>query len=447
MKNVLLVFGGESYEHDISIVTAFQILKKSRLDNYKLIPFYVSRDGKFFVCDENKIKISDLSKNNFNGKKKGIKEVVLVSAEKQKIFEKTRFGLREFACAELAIFACHGGEGENGKLVSFFDRHGIACSVGSPDALAICMDKFLFKTIAKGLKIPVVRGFKVSKQEVINDEVKILRKVKQMKFPVVLKINSGGSSIGLFVANDEDELKEKFQEAFDFNDDVIIEKFIQNTREFNIAIVGDSEKYEVSEIDEPLKNNDVLTFADKYLSGESAKSGGVKNSKGSMDLSVRRIPVDLPDEIKNSIKAIAEKIFVKLGLYGVVRIDFLFDEKTNKIYVCEVNAIPGSLAFYFFKKNKIIVNDLVEKLINIAERNYKKFNIRQDFIVNLLDKNNSWFKRIIFFILLILFCKKKWLLYNYISNNLEGFVWIIFFIVVQIMICLRKLCVLQKMSQ
>ncbi len=389
MKNVLLVFGGESYEHDISVVTAFQIFKKSRIEDKKLILFYVSRDGRFYVCNEKIVKLSDFSLNNFSAKKKGFKEVVFVSGEKQKLFEKTRFGLKEFLHVETAVFACHGGEGEDGKLVSMFDRIGVACSVGSSDSLAICMDKFLFKTFSKGLKIPVVRGFKISKSEYLKDEKLVLKKIRQMQFPVVVKINSGGSSIGLFVAKDEIEFREKLKESFEFNDDVMIEKFIENTREFNVAILGDSEKYEISEIDEPIKNNDVLTFADKYLSDNSGKSGGVKNSKGSMDSSIRRSPVDLPVEIKEQIKRISEKIFVKLGLFGVVRIDFLFDEVNQKLYVCEVNAIPGSLAFYFFKKNRIITNDLLEKLICLAEKNYKKTSIRHDFIVNILDKSNS----------------------------------------------------------
>ena len=389
MKNVLLVFGGESYEHDISIVSAFQIYKKARLDQEKLILLYISRDGKFFVCDEKRVVLSDFSKNNFDGKKKGFKEVVLVSSEKQRLFEKTRFGLREYIKADVAIFACHGGDGENGKLISLFENVGIACSAGAFDSLAICMDKFLFKAISKGLKVPVVRGIKVSKLEYILEFEKILKMVKLMQYPVVLKINSGGSSIGLFVAKNEEEFCEKIKESFEFNDDLIVEKFIQGAREFNIAILGDSENYEISEIDEPIKNNEVLTFADKYLSSNGGKSGGSKNAKGSMDLSIRRNPIDLSEDIKTSMKKIAEKLFLNLGLYGVVRIDFLFDESNNKIYVCEVNTIPGSLAFYFFKKNKIISNDLIEKLIGIAYRNHRKKCVKQDFIVNILDKNNS----------------------------------------------------------
>lgn len=389
MKNVLLVFGGESYEHDISIVTAFQIYRKTRLENCKLILMYVSRDSRFFICDEKRVKISDFSKLNFDGKKKGFREVVFVSGEKQKLFEKTRFGLKEYLHVDVAIFACHGGEGENGRLVSFFERQDIACSAGSSNALAVCMDKFLFKSISKGLNIPVVSGFKVSKRDYLVENALILKRIKLLKFPVVLKINSGGSSIGLFVANDESDFAEKMKQVFEFNDDVIIEKFIKNAREFNIAILGDFEKYEISEIDEPIKNNEVLTFADKYLSGNSSKNAAVKNQKGSMDFSERRKPNDLSEGIQNLMRKTAEKLFVKLGLHGVVRIDFLYDEQNKKVYVCEVNAIPGSLAFYFFKKNKIVANDLIEKLIIIAEKNLDKIRIKQDFIVNLLDKNNS----------------------------------------------------------
>ncbi len=385
MKNILLVFGGVSYEHDISIVTAFQILNKTKLDGYKLILFYISRDGRFYVCDEKLVNICDFSKQKFDGKKKGFKEVVFVSGEKQKLFLKTRFGLKEFMSSEVAIFACHGGDGENGRMVTLFENMGFACSAGSSEALAICMDKFLFKSVSKGLKIPVVAGFKLSKQEFFNGNFDLSRRLNMLKFPVIIKINSGGSSIGLFTAMDEDDFKDKAIQAFEFNDDIVVEKFINNAREFNVAILGDGEKYEISPIDEPIKNNDVLTFADKYLSSNSGKSG-VKSEDGAMNSSLRKTPIDLSCDVIERIEKLAKKIFVKLGLYGVVRIDFLFDENNNKIYVCEVNSIPGSLAFYLFKKNLIVTNDLIEKLINIAIKNFGKKQIKTDFIVNVLDE-------------------------------------------------------------
>lgn len=382
MKNVLLVFGGVSYEHDISIVTAFQIFKKTRLNDYKLVLFYISRDGKFYVCDENKIKITDFAKDSFTGKEKGFKEVVFVSGEKQKLFAKTRFGLKEYLTSEVAIFACHGGDGENGRLVTYFENNGIACSAGSSNALAICMDKFLFKTISFGLRIPVVSGFKITKLDLEINKNQIEKKLKKLEFPVIIKINSGGSSIGLFIARNLDEFYEKTKEAFEFNDDLVIEKFISGAREFNIAVLGDNEHLEISGIDEPIKNNDVLTFADKYLSDSGLKKG----SKGSMKSQQRILEVDLSEEIKSKIKKLAEKIFTKLGLIGIVRIDFLYSEKTEKLYVCEVNTIPGSLAYYLFKKNRVLTNDLMKKLIDIALKNYNTHRPKKEFMVDVLTK-------------------------------------------------------------
>ena len=382
MKNVLLVFGGVSYEHDISIVTAFQIYKKTMLQDVKLHLFYVSRDGKFYLCDSKKTSILDLSKSRFNSKSKLFKEIVFVSGESGKLFVKTRFGLRELLRADVAIFACHGGDGEDGGLVNYFEKNGIACSVGSSKALAICMDKFLFKNFAKGINIPVVSGFKLNQRDLLKDKKAIINKLLRLGFPVILKINNGGSSIGIFVANNFDEFLSGAKSLFEFGDDVIVEKFIPKNREFNVAVMGDSSKFEISEIDEPIKQNEILSFADKYMSSDSVK--GVKQ-KGNMSFNLRK-DINLSDKNKEKIKSIARKIFLNLGLFGVVRIDFLYDEQNDKIYVCEVNAIPGSLAYYFFKKNTIVTNDLIEKLIFTAQENYKKELINNKLVVDILSE-------------------------------------------------------------
>lgn len=382
MENILLVFGGVSYEHDISVVTAFQIYKKSKLQNKKLVLFYVSRDGKFYVCDEKRVSISDFAKTRFRSNLKGFKEVVFISGEKQKLFTKTRFGLKEILSANSAVFACHGGNGENGRLVTMFETFGINVSAGSSNALAVCMDKFLFKTVAKGLRIPVVSGFLVNSSDLSKKNNELKRKLGILGYPVVIKINSGGSSIGLFIANSYDEFLAKALESFEFDDEIIVEKFIKNSREFNIAILGDRDNFEISDIDEPIKNNEVLTFADKYLS----KSSGKAKAKGSMENSLRKIPKDLDEAQVKNMKRLAEKVFLKLGLRGVVRIDFLYDTTTKKIYVCEVNAIPGSLSFYFFKKNRIVTNDLIERLIDVANNSKNMNSLRYDFMVDVLSE-------------------------------------------------------------
>lgn len=390
MENVLLVFGGKSYEHDISVVTASQIFNKTKIDNVKLIPLYVSKDERFFVYNSNRFNIKDFSEKGFKENTKNFKEVVFVSGEKCRLFSKTRFGLKEYIFAENAIFACHGDAGENGKLVAFFERFGIETSAGDFDSLGVCMNKFLFKQIMRGLNIPVVSGFKITKFNYFNRFEDYKFRIKFLKFPIILKSNNGGSSIGLFVVKTREEFESKLKEAFEFDDEVLVEDYQENVREFNVAILGDSENFVVSEIDEPLKENEILTFADKYLSKEKNASSkiGLKmtNKTGSMDLQSRKFPADLSQELVDKIKDIAKKIFVSLKLKGIVRIDFLYKETKNKLFVCEVNAIPGSLAYYFFDNNKISTNDLVSNLLKISKRGREKFSgLKKEYFTNILE--------------------------------------------------------------
>lgn len=385
MKNVLLVFGGESYEHDVSVVTASQIYNKTKIKDVKLIPFYISRENRFYVYLSEKFNLSDFTISGFKTSKKKFKEIAFVSNEKGILFSKSKFGLKEFIRSDIAIFATHGGNGENGKIQALFEENGIFSSCGNFDSLAICMNKYIFKKIMQGLKIPVVSGFKINKYETINKS-EIEKKLSSFEFPLVLKSNNGGSSIGLFVAESKEDFYLKLDEAFEFDDEILVEKFIGGCREFNVAVLGSGSQYLISEIDEPLKENEILSFADKYCSTGDGKSLKIdKGLKNSMASGVRKFPADISLRLQNRIKKFASKIFKELNLRGIVRIDFLFDEKNNKIYVCEVNAIPGSLSFYFFNNGKILINDFVNKLINIAEK-YKenRFFINKEYVTEIL---------------------------------------------------------------
>ena len=240
------------------------------------------------------------------------------------MFLKTRWGLKEYLQCDTAVFACHGADGENGKLASFLESHGVFSSAGDDLSLAISMNKFLFKKIMIGIKVPVVKGFLIDKKIYFKQPEQYQYHIRFMRFPVVLKPNNGGSSIGLFVAKNNGEFDEKLRQAFDFDDEVLVENFICKAREFNIAVLGDKSDFIVSEIDEPLKQNDVLTFADKYLSGDGKLKGSKLNSMVSQ---ARKIPADVSIEIEHQIKYLAKRIFEKLNFRGIVRIDFLFDQK------------------------------------------------------------------------------------------------------------------------
>ena len=386
MKNVLLVFGGESYEHDISIVTAMQVFQNVNLSEVRLIPLYVSRENKLFLYESKKWKLDDFAASKFSAKNKNFKAVEFVYGEKNKLFIRSVFGLKEYLWADVAVFACHGGIGENGELVSCFKRMNIAVTAGSVEGLGICMNKFLFKQVMKGLKVPVVKGFKISSTEFFDKNKRQIvdLKLRLLSFPVVVKANCGGSSIGVFVAKDEVEFEECVKQAFEFDETVIVERFVKNAREFNVAVIGCGEKFEVSEIDEPLKNEEVLTFADKYLKGGQSHKGS-KVQVGAMDGIKKKFPADISVELAEKIKFYAGRIFKDLNLCGVVRIDFLYNEANDRLFVCEANAIPGSLAYYFFNRGRVVIDDFVLKLIDIAEESLEKSkHFNKDFVTNIL---------------------------------------------------------------
>lgn len=383
MKNVLLVFGGNSYEHDISVITASQIFNKTRIDGVNLVNLYISKENRFFIYHSKSFILKDFKDENFKAYSKKFKEVAFVSGEKCKLFLKSSFKLKEYIYAEDIIFACHGGIGENGELVAFFKSLGFGTSAGDCLSLGVCMDKFLFKQVMKGLKIPIVSGFKITKFQFENCFEDFKFKIRSLGFPMILKSNNGGSSIGLFVVKTKDELTDKLKMAFEFDDEVLVEKYCANSREFNIAVVGNNDSFVVSEIDEPLKENEILSFADKYIS--NSKSSKVKGVKNSMVSQKRKLPADIDLNLRERIRELASRIFECLKLSGIVRIDFLYQEASDKVYVCEVNAIPGSLSYYFFDENMITVNNLIEKLLMISEKNRCKNTVlNKDYFTNVL---------------------------------------------------------------
>ena len=382
MKNVLLLFGGKSYEHDISIVTASQIYNKTRLENICLIPMYISKNSRFFVYLNKKFILKDFVDFNENKTSKYFKEIVFVSGENGKLFCKTLFGLKEYMSADIAINACHGGDGENGRLISFLENHGIFSSSGSVDGLGISMNKMLFKTFMRGIKVSSVPGFVVNQTKYIQNKDSYFARLKFLSFPKIIKPLNGGSSIGLFVAKSRDDFEKMINLAFEFDEDVLVEDFISNAREFNVAVCGDCQEFMVSEIDEPLKLSEVLSFDDKYFGGGKSVKDGTKNSMLSQK---KKFPADIDVKLADRIKIIAKKVFCTLNLSGVVRIDFLYDEANDKLYVCELNAVPGSLAYYFFAGGKVLINDFILRLINVAEKKSKQDSlIKNDFITKIL---------------------------------------------------------------
>ena len=287
----------------------------------------------------------------------------------------------------MAFPIVHGTNVEDGNLQGFF--HTLNLPLVGPDCLsaAVSMDKYVMKEYCKSIFVPVIEALRFDKNdfEKLDETIKCVE--AHIKYPVIVKPVNLGSSIGIKKAYDAKSLKDALTLSFTFTNVILVEKAIENMREINCAVLGDKFDCETSLLEEPFGNDEILSFADKYMSG--AKGGGAKGTKvasakvgsktsnapngakGGMASLKRKVPAELPKDIEDEIKNYATKIFKYIGCSGVARIDFIIDKDTGKVYANEINPIPGSLSYYLFEPMGLKYEELLDKLINIALNNYR----------------------------------------------------------------------------
>lgn len=347
-----IIFGGVSCEHDISIITAKQLIANIDEYLYRVIPIYINKYGKWYTGD-------DLLKINASNEKfLKIKECVILPSDNHLYIKKFGKYKRDLQI-DCAIICMHGINGEDGAMSGLLNLSNVPYVCSDIVSSAVCMDKCIFKTFCKGLKMPIIDGFEITYNEYVDDFNGVCCKVNEMSFPIIIKPSRLGSSIGIEVCKDFDEFLFKVRKSFKYDEKLLVEKFVKIKKELNIALVCDNGEIIYSQIEEPKTNNEILNFDDKY------------KRKGFCGIS-RVIPAEITVDIEEKIKEIAFEIFKKLELFGVVRFDFILDEDDN-LYINEVNSIPGSMANYLFKNTKYSYSELITLLIkNAIVRNEKK---------------------------------------------------------------------------
>ena len=364
MKNIVLVFGGNSVEHDISILTALTFSKNYMGDN-RLCSLYISKSGEWFFTPKK------LSKDMFYPSLSSDFMPVKLFTNDKNLYVKTLLGYKKVFEIDVAINCCHGGAGERGELNYLFERSNIAFSSGSSLGLAMAMDKSVAKEIFRANNIPTAPWLTFTND---NQMVDIVQRVEEFGYPVVVKPNSLGSSIGVEKVENAAGLVKALKVAFEFDRKVIVEKAILQTREFNEACINSSKECVLSMIDEPVKNEKLFSFADKYLSKKETSKTKTKS---------KFVQADISEKLQKSIRDLTKKAVKVLDLYGVIRVDFLYDSKKGKLFVNEVNAVPGSLAYFLFKG--MTHTKMIEKLVCIAEEEQAlKVKIKTEYITEVL---------------------------------------------------------------
>ena len=384
MKKILLCFGGKSFEHDISIITALIVLKKYR-GKFNLLPIYISKNQEWFYFAGKDLNVKCFKDFERKYKQNGFKKVSVLKGKiviGQSLF-KTEIKV------DGALNCCHGGYGEDGGLNSFLESNNICVSSGSASALAICMDKVLTKIALKGLNVPVIDYFTFTRDEYKKDEDYVLKKAGDFGFPLIIKPSLLGSSIGIKVAHNQKEFEEGVQVALEFDNNILVEKAIlEDMKEYNIALMKKDKNIIVSKIDKVIKNDEILSFQDKYIGDGNCNKYCAKNqgekSRGKYFSDDKKWE-KVPSKIKKKITKISLVVYEKLALKGVVRFDFIVDKNDN-VFLNEINTVPGSLGYYFFVPQAFKnMGGFIDSLINesiIEKENMLK--IKNEYITNII---------------------------------------------------------------
>ena len=254
----------------------------------------------------------------------------------------------------------HGLNGEDGTLQGLLELANVPYTSTGVAGSALGMDKIMMKQFFRGAELPVLPGIGVTRTRYISEPQKIFEEVeKELGFPVFVKPANLGSSIGVSRAYDMESLEDSLDLAFEYDRRVLIETGLNKPIELNCSVLGYDDDIEASPIEMPINQDEFLDFKDKYLA-----SGG---SKGMASLH-RVLPAPIEDELKNEIQELSRKIFRMLECKGVVRIDYMFDRDSGKLYITEINTIPGSLAFYLWENCGISYSRLIDRMIGYAEK-------------------------------------------------------------------------------
>ena len=359
------MFGGRSAEHEISIITGLQAIQAVDPCRYEITPIYIALSGKWYTGD------SLLDKSFYKRMEDNLSQIQEVTL----LPDPTIRGLmvldnkRSIIPLDVCLLTFHGQYVEDGCLQGLLELADLPYTGCGVVASALSMDKYRCKMLFKAHGIPVLPAVTVTRKMALNDLEKtrayILDNPELKKFPIFVKPNSLGSSIGISSANDEKGLNNALAKAFRFDDVVIVEPYLSNMMEINISVL-DGEPPMASVVEMPLSlDGRTLTFEDKYLRKGSKTSG---QSEGMASLTRVIDPVQVDPAIKKQVVDFALKGFSLLRCSGVVRFDFMVDKGNGNLYFNELNPIPGSLSFYLWEKSSppLLYTELIDRMVEAA---------------------------------------------------------------------------------
>lgn len=390
--NVGVVFGGQSVEHEVSVITGLQAAAALDRSRYRPVPIYISKAGQWYTGGKELLEVDYYKDLEAAMRKAAPVRLVrgkgprasLVTTE-SKGWLGGLLGEQEAVEVDVLFIALHGAAGENGSLQGLCETLNLPYTGSGVLGSALGMDKVLAKRLCAQQGIPVVDFLAFRESDWANQEETFLdRCLQELGLPLVVKPANLGSSIGISKVETREALDGAIEEVFRYSEKVLVEKAINPLREINCAVLGSALEARASVLEEPVRSEDdaLLSYQDKYQGSNGSGKQGSKQetvaagSKGGqqqgMAASDRTIPANISKEQTARIQTMAVEIFRLFEAGGVARIDFILDEQADKVYFNEINTIPGSFAFYLWEPTGIPFDELTHQMIELARERYQK---------------------------------------------------------------------------
>ncbi len=374
---VAVFFGGRSPEHDISIVTGLQVLHAMDQQRFTAFPVYVSTAGKWFVGDALRDQRNYLPRGPLLDQLESVTLDVTPNIEAVgKLLPRQAKGLFarpkpiEF---DIALLAFHGLYGEDGPIQGLFDLAGVPYTGMRLFGSTLAMDKAATKRFLRGTDISLLPDAVIERPRsgLIPSPEDVETAIGGgLRFPLIVKPMHLGSSIAVAKVENIEELRATLPAVFKFDNQAIVEPFVNNLVEYNVALRSVDGKIQTSAIEKPKRSAELLDFVSKYMSGGGGKTGSKQPGElqsGLLALT-REIAPRLNEDFESKLCRWATICFALLGATGAPRIDFLCDSVSGELWLNEVNPCPGSFGFFLWEaaREPILFPDLLSFLIDEA---------------------------------------------------------------------------------
>ena len=353
-----VIFGGQSLEHELSIITALQAMDNIDSEKYEVVPIYITKDLVWY--SSGCLRYID-SFNNFNLIEKYATKVNLINKDGRFILQTTGLIKRELTEIHLAIPMVHGHGTEDGTIQGYLQLVGIPYVSNNIYSSVICQDKVFTKQLLEYNDLPTIKSVWFFDNEYNRNKEELFKKINKLNYPLIVKPATLGSSIGIHTVKRIEELDTVINEVLKYDRKIVIEERLEDVIEYNISILKTNEKIFTSAIEEIKTNLEFRNYIDK-CNLENYKNGNI----------IRTVPAEIPDKMQEEIISLAKRTLNFLNNTGLSTIDFLYDTKKKKLYIDEINSIPTCFSHHLWDSANISYKELFNIMINDTIKNAQR---------------------------------------------------------------------------